>query len=87
MIEKLKKVLTHLENLNDHVRGEIISSEEIKEQHEDVEDLAKLLQSLDILLEESQTLDYKNPDAVDNNLMEIHRLRLHSNGTFQKSMI
>ncbi|MCY7946885.1 hypothetical protein P8891_21280 [Bacillus atrophaeus] len=74
IIEKLKKVLTHLENLNDLVGGKIISSEEIKEQHENLEDLAKLLQSLDNLLEENQTLDYKNPDAVDNNLMEIHRL-------------
>ncbi|MCY8522359.1 hypothetical protein [Bacillus atrophaeus] len=74
IIEKLKKVLTHLENLNDLVGGEIISSEEIKEQHENLEDFAKLLQSLDNLLEESQTLDYKNPDSVDNNLMEIHRL-------------
>ncbi|MCY8095935.1 hypothetical protein, partial [Bacillus atrophaeus] len=73
MIEKLKKVLTHLENLNDHVGSEIISSEEIKEQHENLEDFEKLLQSLNNLLEESQTLDYKNTDAVDNNLMEIHR--------------
>ncbi|MGG0052588.1 hypothetical protein [Bacillus atrophaeus] len=74
MIEKLKKVLTHLENLNDHVGGEIISSEEVKEQHENLEDFEKLLQSLNNLLEESQTLDYKNTDAVDNNLMEIHRI-------------
>ncbi|KYD00520.1 hypothetical protein [Bacillus atrophaeus] len=74
MIEKLKKVLTYLENLNDHVGGEIISSEEIKEQHENLEDFAKLLQSLDNLLEESQTLDYKNTDGVDNSLMEIHRI-------------
>ncbi|MCY9028097.1 MULTISPECIES: hypothetical protein [Bacillus subtilis group] len=74
MIEKLKTILTHLENLNNHVGGEIISTEELKEQHENLHDFEKLIESLDKLLEESKTVDYNNPDSIDNNLMNIHKL-------------
>ncbi|CAL1525582.1 hypothetical protein CNT_KDOLBLKC_03813 [Bacillus subtilis] len=74
MIEKLKTILTHLESLNNHVGGEIISKEELKEQHENLHDFKKLIESLDKLLEESKTVDYNNPDSIDKNLMNIHKL-------------
>ncbi|RRJ61889.1 hypothetical protein EHV15_02025 [Paenibacillus oralis] len=72
MEKRLREVLNILEKLNSNT--DIVTKEDIDEQHENMDDFGDLTDELDQLLSSFNTVNLNDGNKVEELLFEIHRI-------------